>query len=308
MKNVFRLGTRSSPLAIIQAEIARDLLQARHALLREEWKIEIVPIRTSGDWQPNARDITFLESGGNKGFFTKEIEEALLEGAIDVAVHSMKDVPNAIPAGLEFVAMLERADPRDAFISAIAPTLEELPSRSRVGTSSLRRKIQIKARRPDLKIVPLRGNIGTRMQKIADGMADATLLAAAGLQRLGMMAHASTIMDTKVMLPAAGQGVIGLEIRSNDDVAREFVSAVDVPQTHVCVQAERLILQLLDGSCRTPVAALAKLSSDNRLVTIEGFAARIDGSQLTRCKDCVAVGDAAKLAMAIGEELKLSIR
>lgn len=303
MKKILRIGTRTSPLALIQAQITRDALFLGNPEMENFCKIEIVPMSTSGDWIPGSRDQSFLEIGGNKGLFTKELEEALYKGTIDFAVHSMKDVSIFVPEGLEFAAVLERANPRDAFLSPIAPVLEDLPEGARVGTSSLRRMAQTLAKRPDLKVVPLRGNVDTRLRKLAEGEAEATILAVAGLQRLGVMDRAASIMDTNTMLPAAAQGALGVEIRSNDDDARKLLAPINSAQTLACVTAERALLKVLDGSCRTPIAALAQFTKEGR-IELEALTAKRDGSEIVRMKKEGAAENSEMIGKELGEEIK----
>lgn len=251
-----RIGTRGSPLALTQAREVAERLSAAHGV--EAGRIETIVIRTSGD---RIQDRPLSEAGG-KGLFTKEIEEALLSGAIDLAVHSMKDVPTVLPDGLEIAAILPREDVRDAFVSIRWPSLDALPPGARVGTSSLRRGAQIRRRRPDLSIVPLRGNVETRLRKLADGEADATLLAMAGLNRLRMSDRATAPVPTDVLLPAVAQGAIGIEIRSNDDAIRGLVAGISHSASALAVAAERAFLARLEGSCRTPIAGLARVDGD----------------------------------------------
>lgn len=303
MKKILRLGTRGSPLALIQAQIVREEIYRVHHGLREVCDIEIVPLRTSGDWRPEQGEQSFLELGGSKGFFTKEIEEALLLGAIDFAVHSMKDVSVWNPPGLVFGAMVKRADPRDALLSPLAPRLEDLPPGARVGTSSLRRRAQILAARPDLTVVPLRGNVDTRLRKLAAEEADATILAVAGLQRLGMLERAASILDTKIVLPAVAQGVLGIQIRENDEDIRKWISAINDPETEVCVTAERAMLRRLDGSCRTPIAGLAQLRPGGFLA-LEAMAASPDGKKIVRRRAEGSVREAEKIGLELAEKIR----
>ncbi len=301
MKKTLRLGTRVSPLALAQARLVRAALLKNNPGLVDE--VDIVTIRTSGDWSPANPDQALRDLGGNKGFFTKEIEEALLADTIDIAAHSMKDMATRIPDGLACVAVLERGDPRDAFLSPRAASLDLLPSGSRVGTASARRQAQILARRPDLRVTPLRGNVETRLQKLARGDVDATILALVGLQRLGREDAATSIMAIEYMLPAAAQGAIGIEIRAEDDVTRRFVEPLNHAPTMLCVTAERALMAVLDGSCRTPIGAYATLDL-NGLLTLEGFVAQTDGS-------CAARGTwegAASQARVIGESLGLDLK
>jgi hydroxymethylbilane synthase len=302
MNKALRLGTRGSPLALIQAEDVRAKIFAANPHLANEIAIEIVPIRTSGDWREDQKQRMFLETG-DKGLFTKELEEALMAGSIDMAVHSMKDVPSKLPDGLIIPALLERADPRDAFISNEASRLEDLSQGASVGTSSLRRQAQILARRPDLKVVPLRGNVDTRLKKLQNGEVAATILALAGMKRLGLSRHATSILDPEVMLPSAGQGAIGIEIRADDDAARNLLSTIHSFATGVCVGAERAFLLAIDGSCTTPIGALAQMGADGSL-KLDVLAAKPDGTSVIRmnrkgsAQDAIAVGD------ALGREMK----
>ena len=306
MKKTLRLGTRGSPLALIQAETVQKTLLSTLPELAESTTIEIVPISTSGDWRPEHREQSFRELGGNKELFTKEIDEALICGHIDMAVHSMKDVGSWLPEPIEFVSMLKRADPRDAFIGRDAQRLEDLPKGAVVGTASLRRQAQLLQRRPDLRIVPLRGNVETRLKKIADGHADATLLALAGLVRLGLESRASSILSTDIMLPAAAQGAIGIAIRKQDVELRNTLQAINVGETFVCVQAERALLRKLDGSCHTPIGALAVLYGKGQM-TLEAMAAKPDGSSVTRMNIQGKVEDAEQLGTELGTRMKATL-
>ena len=248
-----RIGTRGSPLALAQAhEVRRRLIEA-HGLAAAD--LEICVIKTSGD---RIQDRPLAEVGG-KGLFTKEIEEALGNGGIDLAVHSMKDMQTELPAGLSIGAVLEREDVRDAFISLKASTLAELAKGATVGTSSLRREAQVRRLRPDLEIVALRGNVETRLKKLEDGIADATLLACAGLKRLGFGHWITAPIPTAEMLPAVAQGAIGIEIRADDLATAELLAPLNHQPTALCVTAERAFLARLKGSCRTPIAGLAEL-------------------------------------------------
>ena len=223
MSNPLRIGTRGSPLALAQAHQTRARLAAAHAALAAPDAIEIVVIKTTGD---RIQDRTLMEAGG-KGLFTKEIEEALAAGSIDLAVHSMKDVPTWLPDGLEIRCLLPREDPRDAFFSEIAGHLDDLPEGAVVGTASLRRQAQVLSRRPDLKVVPIRGNVETRLRKLAAREVDATMLALAGLRRLDMTDRITAVLETDIMLPAVAQGAIGIETRADDDVTNGLLAALN---------------------------------------------------------------------------------
>jgi hydroxymethylbilane synthase len=303
MKKKIRIGTRSSPLALIQAETIRDRLFAASPRLQAEADIEIVPIRTTGDWRPEHKDRRFIEMGGNKGLFTKEIEEALLGDHVDMAVHSMKDVASTLPPGLDIGAVLERADARDAFIGRAAHTLEELPKGAVVGTSSLRRQAQILAQRPDLRVVPLRGNVETRLKKLEDGLADATLLAVAGLTRLGFEARISSILSVSQMLPAAAQGALGVEIRAADHDMHALLASINHAPTLSCVTAERAVMRAIEGSCHTPAGAYATLTSAGQ-IAIEALVARADGSDLIRLAATGDARDADSIGEALGRDLR----
>jgi len=251
-----RIGTRGSPLALAQArEVLARLAQAHG---RGEDAFTLAIIKTSGD---RITDRPLADAGG-KGLFTKEIEEALLAGEIDLAVHSMKDMPTVLPAGLVIAATLQREDPRDAFISVRYDSLAALPAGAVVGTSSLRRQAQLLHRRPDLKVVPFRGNVETRLKKLAEGQADATFLACAGLNRLGLAQHIKGPMDPDAMLPAVAQGAVGIEIRADDEETARLVATINDAATALCIATERAFLAKLDGSCRTPIAGLAELRDD----------------------------------------------
>ncbi len=256
-----RIGTRGSPLALAQANDVRARLIAAHGLPHglPEDAVTIRVIKTSGDI---IQDRPLSEVGG-KGLFTKEIEEALLANEIDLAVHSMKDVPTVLPQGLFISTILKREDVRDAFISLKYKSLAEMPAGSIVGTSSLRRQSQVKRARPDLKVIDFRGNVETRLRKIADGVADATFLALAGLNRLKLSDRATAVIDTGTMLPAVAQGAVGIEIRSNDTSTANALAALNHRETTICVVAERAFLAKLEGSCRTPIAGLAELTGSS---------------------------------------------
>lgn len=303
MKKTLRLGTRGSPLALLQAEETQKTLFSSSPEMQAEVEIQIVPILTSGDWRPEQRDQSFRDLGGNKELFTKEIDEALLNGHIDMAVHSMKDVATFLPAGLAIMAMLRRADVRDAFIGRDAHNLSDLPEGAVVGTSSLRRQSQILAHRPDLKVVPIRGNVETRLNKLAAGQVDATLLAMAGLARLGLQDRVSSPLPTDLMLPAAAQGAIGLIAREDDDEVRTILQNVNVRETFICVEAERAFLRKLDGSCHTPIGALARLIPDGSL-QLDGMASKADGTWMIRLQASGLSEDAEQIGTELGSRVK----
>jgi hydroxymethylbilane synthase len=293
---VLRIGTRGSPLALVQTRAVAGKLAA--ALGVNVAAIEITIIRTTGDV---IQDRPLAEEGG-KGLFTKEIEEALLDGRIDLAVHSAKDMPTVLPAGLMLAACLEREDPRDVFISLKAGSLADLPQGAALGTTSPRRQAIAKRARPDLQIVPMRGNVETRLRKLADGECDATILALAGLKRLGLEARATKIMSVDEFLPAAGQGAIGIEVREDDTRTREIVARIDHAGTLVAVACERAFLGVLDGSCRTPISAHATIAGGT--INFRGLIARPDGSAAHDVTGTGSRTDAIKIGMDAGRELK----
>ncbi len=294
---LMRLGTRASPLAIAQTTMVRGRLEELHPAL----EIEVVTIATSGDKIVDRR----LSEVGGKGLFAKEIEEALLAGEIDAAVHSMKDLETHLPDRLCIAAVLPREDPRDAFIGKDVLALEALPIGAVVGTTSLRRQAQLLALRPDFKIVILRGNVGTRIDKIRDGYADATLLAFAGLKRLKMEGVITQVISTDVMLPAVAQGAVGVEIREDDDRVRAAVAAIDDADSALCVAAERAFLAVLDGSCHTPIGGLAELHRGR--IRLRGLVARPDGTEVQRTSREASENDALEMAVDVGHELRAAI-
>jgi hydroxymethylbilane synthase len=250
------IGTRGSPLALWQARHVWARLLEASGLGEADLGLSV--ITTSGD---RIKDKPLREFGG-KGLFTKEIDEALLREDVDLAVHSMKDLPAELPAGICVAAVLPRADVRDAFISGKAPTLSELPSGAVVGTSSLRRAAQVRRLRPDLRVIDFRGNVETRLKKLGDGLADATLLALAGLERLGLASHATAILSTDEMLPAVAQGAIGVTCREDDTETRALLAPLNDAASAAAVACERSFLARLEGSCKTPIAGLAELGGD----------------------------------------------
>ncbi len=291
----FRLGTRGSPLARAQAHEVRDRLCKTHGL--DESAVEIIIIKTTGD---AITDKPLADVGG-KGLFTKEIEEALLAKTIDLAVHSMKDVETTLPEGLAIEALLPREDVRDAFISLTFSDLNELPSGARVGTSSLRRRAQLKRARPDIEVIDFRGNVGTRLEKLRSGLADATFLACAGLNRLGLSDTITAAIEPDVMLPAVAQGAIGLQIRQGDSKTKALVSALNDTTTSVCVAAERAFLKVLDGSCRTPIAGLATLQHGE--LTFTGETLSPDGQKHLGTKTSGPVANAQEIGEHAAQDL-----
>ena len=296
------VGTRGSPLAIAQTRLVCERLVAAHPVLAEDGALRTTVVTTSGD---RILDRPLAEIGG-KGLFTKEIEEALLDRRIDLAVHSMKDVPTWLPAGLEIAAIPEREDPRDVLIARDAPEiagLADLPQGARVGTGSLRRQAQLLARRPDIAVVPLRGNVGTRLRKVADGAADATLLALAGLKRLGERVEEMAVLAPDDMLPAVGQGALGIECRTDDAQMREMLQSIVDSATAAAVRCERALLEVLDGSCRMPIAGLVVPDGAGGL-HLDALIARPDGSVCHRTERTGAMDD----ALAIGRDAGAALR
>jgi len=306
---ILRLATRGSPLALAQAHLVRASLADAHGWDENELD-DICPImifRTTGD---RIQDRPLVDAGG-KGLFVKEIEEALLGGDADIAVHSMKDMPARQPAGLTVAAVLPREDPHDLFIAKDGAPFDKLDENSRLGTSSVRRQAQALRLRPDLKIVSLRGNVETRLLKLARGEADAIMLARAGVARLKLALPDSEILDSSQWLPALCQGAIGIEIRSEDDPAHRLVETTDDAQTHLAIACERGFLAALDGSCRTPIAGLAEVEGSH--LFFRGEVLTVDGrefwtaSRQIHCEDAESEHSRAR-AFAAGEDAAREIR
>lgn len=291
-----RLGTRGSPLALIQAEEVRDKLLAIHPDLN----VEIVVISTTGD---RIQDRTLAAIGG-KGLFTKEIEQALFDKRVDIAVHSAKDMLTEFPAGLVLGPILEREDPRDALISQEGKGLDSLPAGTVIGTASLRRQAQILARRPDLSVIPFRGNVQTRLRKLKAGEADATTLALAGLKRLAMTEVIAEVLEPEKLLPAVGQGAIALVTREDDSVTAELSDCLNDKLTSIAVTAERALLAELDGSCRTPIAGYAEIDAEADTIHLRGLIAKPDGSELHATERRGPLSDANVMGVDAGQELK----
>ena len=290
-----RIGTRGSPLALAQARQVQARIAAAHGLDTADLVLEI--IRTTGD---AIRDRPLSEVGG-KGLFTKEIEEALSNGQIDLAVHSAKDMPTVLPEGLTITAVLPREDPRDAFISRKAATIEALPAGALVGTASLRRQALIKRLRPDLMVVSFRGNVETRLRKLDAGEVDATVLALAGLKRLGLVQSATAVLPIETFLPAVGQGIIALETRACDERTCALLAAINDADSFAALAAERAFLAVLDGSCRTPIAGHAAVVAGR--LELRGLLARPDASAVLECARSGSVADGEELGRAAGREL-----
>lgn len=288
---MIRLGTRGSALALAQATAVAD------ALRRAGAEVALVPMKTDGDRLLGAR----LADVGGKGLFVREIEEALADGRIDVAVHSLKDLPAETPEGLLLAAYPAREDPRDVLVARGPGGLDALPRGAVLGTSSLRRRAFALGVRPDLSVQPVRGNVDTRLRKVAEGACDAVVLAAAGLARLGVAPPHATVLDPDVFVPAVGQGILGVQIRADDAAARRLVAALDHAPTRACALAERACLGRLGASCTTPMAAHAALR-DGRLA-ITGVVASEDGRRLLRAEAAGAAGDAEALGAGLAETL-----
>ncbi len=290
-----RIGTRGSPLALAQARLVRKLLSEAHGVPEED--IAIAVISTGGD-RSQASNASLIEIGG-KGLFTKEIDEAMLAGVVDIGVHSSKDVATSLPEGIALAAFLEREDVRDAFMSVRVQSLDHLPENAKFGTSSIRRAAQVLRQRPDLEIVPFRGNVGTRLQKLLDGVADATMLAMAGLNRLGEGHRATALLDPEIFMPAPAQGAIGIAVRPDDIRIADLVAVLDHAPTHTAIAAERAMLAVLDGSCRTPVGALSRLEGGT--LTLKGQILSLDGK--TAFDSAAAGTDPLALGKKVGDDL-----
>ncbi len=292
MRTIIRIGTRSSPLALRQARWVKDRLEQHWPALR----VELVPVKTSGD---RFQNISLSRIGG-KGLFVKEIEEALQVGRVDLAVHSVKDVPAFLPAGLTLSVIPQREDPRDVLITSNGETLDELPEGTRVGTSSLRRQALLLHLRPDLHIAMLRGNVETRLRKQRDGEVDATILATAGLKRLGLMPARSHILDEQVFVPAVGQGALGIETRVEAET-EALLRPLHHAETALAVTAERAFLGRMGGSCRTPLAALSTARTEG--VTLVALIASPDGQTMLRGQEHGPPEAAEQLGVRLAERL-----
>jgi len=286
------IGSRGSQLALWQANWVKSELERLH----KNTEVNIRVIATSGD---KIQDVPLAKIGG-KGLFVKEIEEALLSKEIDIAVHSMKDVPMQIPAKLEISVITERENPLDALISKNGEKLADLPHGATIGTSSLRRSSQLLKYREDFKINPLRGNVDTRLRKLDEGTLDAILLASAGLNRLGWASRITEEIDHKILTPAMGQGALGIETRLNDPIF-EFISPLNHEHTYYAVTSERALVDRLDGGCQVPIGAYAKI--DNNLITLQGLVASLDGKIILKSENKGPVNDAIEIGRELGTEL-----
>ncbi|MFH8132744.1 hydroxymethylbilane synthase [Pantoea osteomyelitidis] len=293
LDKIFRIATRQSPLALWQAHYVQQRLMAAHPGLR----VELVPMVTKGDVILD----TPLAKVGGKGLFVKELELAMLEGRADLAVHSMKDVPVDFPEGLGLVTICEREDPRDAFVSHHYASIDELPSGAVVGTSSLRRQCQISARRPDLVIRSLRGNVGTRLAKLDAGEYDAIILAAAGLKRLGQEDRIRLALPAEISLPAVGQGAVGIECRLDDHQLIQLLQALNDDDTAICVKAERAMNTRLEGGCQVPIGSFAVLEEEE--LWLRGLVGSPDGSTMVSGERRGPRDQAEQLGISLAEEL-----
>ncbi|MEM7729797.1 MAG: hydroxymethylbilane synthase [Pseudomonadota bacterium] len=299
MQQTRHIGTRGSPLALYQANWVRDLLSQHDP--ETDWQIRI--LKTTGD-----RIKGELKDFGGKGLFTRELEDALLDGRIDVAVHSMKDVPTVGHDALVIPALLPREDPRDAFISVDYNSIDDLPEGAVVGSASLRRRAQLAALRPDIRFCLLRGNVHTRLKKLENGVCDATFLAVAGLNRLGESERITQAVPTELMLPAPAQGVVGIETRRDEGQLRETLKRLNSLESEMAITCERAFLRALDGSCRTPIAALAEPVGGG--LGFRGEVLSHDGSLRFSCAEgtnAATVGEAYDFGFALGESLRVEI-
>lgn len=291
--NIVRIATRKSALALWQAEFVKAQLEHYHPGIL----VELVPMSTQGDIILD----TPLAKIGGKGLFVKELEQAMLEGLADMAVHSMKDMPVEFPEGLTLHTICEREDPRDAFVSNNFANIDELPQGAIVGTSSLRRQCQIRSSRPDLKIHDLRGNVNTRLAKLDSGQYDAIILAAAGLIRLEMKGRIRAYIEPEVSLPANGQGAVGIECRTDDEAIKALLAPLEHSETRIRVNAERAMNRHLEGGCQVPIGAYALVNGDQ--VHLRGLVGAIDGSEILRDEVSGHVNDAEKLGVELAKML-----
>jgi hydroxymethylbilane synthase len=285
-------------MALFQANLVRERLIAAHPELAAPGMLELIVIRTTGDRVQNR----LLAEIGGKGLFTKEIEQALIDRRIDLAVHSLKDMETILPPGLDIACVLPRDDPRDVLVSRGGVALAALPPGARIGTASLRRKAQLLRRRPDLAAVPIRGNVDTRLVKLAAGEVDGLLLALCGLERLGRVAVATEILSVETMLPAVGQGALAIETRADDAELRDWLMPLNDAASAACVTAERAMLAALDGSCQTPIAGLAELAGSE--LRLRALLLAADGSAERRAEGSAPVADAVALGADIGAQLR----
>ncbi len=293
MRKLIKIGTRKSLLALTQSTMIKELIEGQH----KNTTVELVKIVTKGD---KILDVPLAMVGG-KGLFVKEIEEAMIRGEIDMAIHSMKDVPAELPEELTLGVVPKREDPRDAFISTKCGSFKDLPNGAKVGTSSLRRRAQLAHLRPDLLIEDLRGNLDTRLRKLDEGLYDAIILAAAGLNRLNFSDRATSFFSIEEMLPAVAQGALGIELRKDDQELLAGLAFLDHPDTSVCVRAERAFLQRLEGGCQVPLGCFAKV--ENQQVVAAGIVASVDGKRIIRQELSGTIEQAESLGKLLAEEI-----
>ena len=295
-----RIGTRGSPLALTQTNQIIEMIKSQHINLQQPGALEIVVIKTTGDREQSR----LLAEIGGKGLFTKELDEAMLRDEIDIAIHSMKDMPTFMPEGIVLHAISERLDSRDAFISQKSKTIMDLPKGATVGTASMRRRAQLLNLRPDLRIVAIRGNVDTRLKKIADGEVDATILAFSGLKRLEKEDLIMSVIDFDDMLPAVGQGILAATCREDDLRANTFIASMSHPATTLAVLAERAMLAVLDGSCHTPIAGHGHFDTDE-ILTLRGLILHPDGIEKAEVSLSGKADEAEKLGTQVAERLIL---
>lgn len=293
MTDILRIATRQSPLALWQAEFVKAELEKIHSDL----KVELVPMVTRGD---KILDTPLAKIGG-KGLFVKELELAMLDGRADIAVHSMKDVPMEFPEGLGLSVICEREDPRDAFVSNKYKNIDDLPHGAKVGTCSLRRQCQLKAKRPDIQILDLRGNVGTRLGKLDDGLYDAIILASAGLKRLGLMERIAHEISTDWMLPAGGQGAVGIECRVDDSRIQTYLAPLNHTETAYRVTAERAVNRTLEGGCQVPIGVFSTVKNDS--IHIQALVGKVDGSLIIQDQIEGHVDKTEQLGITLAEQL-----
>ena len=293
MSDTLRIATRQSPLALWQAEFVKAELEKYHP----ELTVELIPMVTRGD---KILDTPLAKIGG-KGLFVKELEHAMLEKTADIAVHSMKDVPMEFPEGLGLSVICDREDPRDAFVSNTYQSIDELPHGAKVGTCSLRRQCQLMAKRPDIEILDLRGNVGTRLSKLDEGQYDAIILASAGLKRLGLADRIAHEIETDWMLPAGGQGAVGIECRISDERIVNYLAPLNHPTTAYRVKAERAVNNHLQGGCQVPIGVYSTISSDQ--ITIKALVGRTDGSEIIQDTIKGHIDNAEALGVELAERL-----
>lgn len=301
MKKKLIIGTRGSKMALFQTNRVKDRLRDLHPDL----DIEIDVILTSGDWKPEHGEARLSEKDGGKGLFAKEIEHAILSGKVDMGVHSAKDMPGILPDGLIMPVFEKREDPRDALLSTKYASIDELPEGATVATSSVRREALLLAIRPDIKIVPIRGNAETRIQKLQDGIADATFLACSGLKRLGLQEHIAQKIPEDVMLPAVTQGVIAIEIRDGDAETYDLIKSLHDHKTGLCAETERAVMAAVGGSCHTPLSALAELDGDQ--MSLRSLIAELDGSKIW-AENAVATVTTTEQAKDLGTKIGLKLK